>query len=117
MLSAEVGLDSLFFTKYDYQDHQIRHDTKRLEFIWRASPSLGSSAQVFVHTFPGLGDYGPPPGMCFDISCGDQPVQDDPRLEDDNLKYMVDLFVQNALDQAAVTAGDINYYEYNVVNG
>lgn len=32
------------------------------------------------------GNYGPPDGFCWDISCADQPMQDDPDLEDYNVR-------------------------------
>ena len=92
LLTAEVGLDATFFSKYDYQDHSIRRSTKELEFIWRPSPALGASAQTWTGTFPGLGDYGPPPFLCFDYFCqstDDDPVQADRSLEDYNVDFKV----------------------------
>eukprot|EP00897_Mesotaenium_endlicherianum_P007924 jgi/Mesen1/715/ME000109S_10937 len=46
LLGAEAGFDGVFFARGDYQDAQKRRDTKSMEFVWRASPSLGKSAQV-----------------------------------------------------------------------
>ncbi|XP_042503004.1 probable alpha-mannosidase At5g13980 [Macadamia integrifolia] len=48
LLGAEVGFDSLFFARIDYQDREKRKTEKSLEFIWRGSKTLGSSAQVSV---------------------------------------------------------------------
>lgn len=45
-LLAQVGFDSLFFGRIDYQDRAKRKDEKSLEVVWRGSKSLGSSAQV-----------------------------------------------------------------------
>ena len=51
--------------------------------------------------------YGPPSGFCFDSRCSDaNPIQDDPRLEDNNVDYMVDLFVRSAQNDAYVSATD-----------
>ena len=46
LLSAEVGFGGLFFGRIDYQDlaHRLNHSSA--EFVWQASESLGSSAQV-----------------------------------------------------------------------
>ena len=109
LLTAELGLDATFFSKYDYQDHSIRNRTRELEFMWRPSPSLGAGAQVWTGTFPNLGDYGPPPSLCFDYFCQDtsnDPVQADPLLEDYNLDAKVKAFIDYARYQAAVTKGD-----------
>ena len=42
----QLGFDSLFFARIDYQDRAKRKNEKSLEVIWRGSKSLGSSAQV-----------------------------------------------------------------------
>ena len=64
LLSAEVGFDGLFFGRIDYQDLDIRHKESRNEFIWRASPSLGDSSQIFSGlTGEYGGNYGPPSGF------------------------------------------------------
>lgn len=48
LLTAEVGFDAVFLTRIDYQDRAIRIADKNLEMVWRASPSLGPTAQAFV---------------------------------------------------------------------
>nr|POE85660.1 putative alpha-mannosidase [Quercus suber] len=45
LLGAELGFDSLFFGRIDYQDRAKRINEKSLEFVWQGSKSLGSSAQ------------------------------------------------------------------------
>jgi hypothetical protein len=107
LLSAEVGFDGLFFGRIDYQDHNIRMADKNMEFIWRASASFGENAQVFSGAFQS-GNYGAPDGMCFDINCGQDAVNDDPNLEDNNVAQYVEKFVQDALSQAAATRGNID---------
>lgn len=42
----QVGFDSLYFARMDYQDREKRKNEKTLEFVWRGSKSLGSSSQV-----------------------------------------------------------------------
>jgi len=44
----QVGFDSLFFGRIDYQDRAKRKKEKSLEVIWQGSKSLGSSAQVNI---------------------------------------------------------------------
>ena len=107
LLSAEVGFDALFFGRIDYQDHNRRIAAKELEYVWRASASLGKSAQVFTGAFQS-GNYGPPDGFCFDWFCGDLPIQDDRRLEDYNVESRVNDFVTQARNQAGGTRGDID---------
>ncbi|KAI3681306.1 hypothetical protein L6452_36096 [Arctium lappa] len=46
LLGAEVGFDSLFFGRIDYQDRAKRKDDKHLEVIWSGSKSLGSSSHM-----------------------------------------------------------------------
>ncbi|MFS7912179.1 putative alpha-mannosidase [Helianthus anomalus] len=44
--TLNVGFDSLFFGRIDYQDKAKRKGDKTLEVIWRASKRLGSSSHV-----------------------------------------------------------------------
>jgi alpha-mannosidase len=44
----QVGFDSLFFGRIDYQDRDKRKKEKSLEVIWQGSKSLGSSSQVTI---------------------------------------------------------------------
>ncbi len=50
LLSAEVGFDSLWFARIDYQDRATRLANKNMQFLWQASPSLGKDATVSAHT-------------------------------------------------------------------
>ncbi|CAE7688933.1 unnamed protein product [Symbiodinium pilosum] len=106
LLSAEVGFQGLFFGRIDYQDLALRKDKKEAEFIWRASPSLGSDAQVFSGlTGEYGGNYGPPSGFDWDAFSSDETIQDDPQLEDYNVKSRVDDFVKVAMVEASQTRG------------
>ncbi|CAE7840742.1 unnamed protein product [Symbiodinium sp. CCMP2592] len=106
LLSAEVGFQGLFFGRIDYQDLELRREKKEAEFIWRASPSLGSDAQVFTGlTGEYGGNYGPPAGFDWDVTSSDETIQDDPALEDYNVKSRVDDFVAVAMVQANQTRG------------
>ena len=80
--------------RIDYQDRALRQNKSSLETIWRASPSLGKSAQTFYGMMPGYG----PIAWCWDeVACnGGTPILDDPTLEDYNVDYFVNQTVQVA---------------------
>ncbi|XP_071709987.1 alpha-mannosidase At3g26720 isoform X1 [Rutidosis leptorrhynchoides] len=101
LLGAEVGFDSLFFARMDYQDREIRKSDKTLEFVWQGSKSLGSSAQIFTGIFPR--HYDPPDGFTFEINDVSPPIQDDVLLFDYNVRERVDDFVAAAMAQVNVT--------------
>lgn len=69
---TQVGFDSVFFGRIDYQDREKRKGDKSLEVIWRGSKSLGSSSQIFAGAFPK--NYEPPPGGFYYEITDDSPV-------------------------------------------
>nr|GEY53800.1 probable alpha-mannosidase At5g13980 [Tanacetum cinerariifolium] len=101
LLGAEVGFDSLFFGRIDYQDRAKRKGDKHLEVIWRASKSLGSSSQIFAGAFPE--NYEPPSGFYFEVNDDSNIVQDDVNLFDYNVQERVNDFVAAAVSQANIT--------------
>ena len=68
----QVGFDSVFFGRIDYQDREKRKGDKSLEVVWRGSQSLGSSSQIFAGAFPK--NYEPPPGGFYYEITDDSPV-------------------------------------------
>ncbi|KAL2505523.1 Glycosyl hydrolase family 38 protein [Abeliophyllum distichum] len=101
LLGAEIGFDSLFFGRIDYQDRAKRKNEKSLEVVWRGSKSLGSSVQIFAGAFPE--NYEPPSGFYFEVNDASPIVQDDPTLFDYNVQERVEDFVAAALSQANIT--------------
>uniref|UniRef100_A0A2P2MM13 Alpha-mannosidase n=1 Tax=Rhizophora mucronata TaxID=61149 RepID=A0A2P2MM13_RHIMU len=101
LLGAELGFDSLFFARIDYQDRAKRLKDKTLEVVWKGSKSLGSTSQIFTGIFPR--HYDPPDGFTFEINDVSPPIQDDILLFDYNVQERVNDFVAAALDQASVT--------------
>ncbi|XP_057465092.1 probable alpha-mannosidase At5g13980 [Actinidia eriantha] len=101
LLGAEVGFDSLFFGRIDYQDRAKRKIEKSLEVIWQGSKSLGSSAQIFAGAFPE--NYEPPSGFYFEVNDDSPVVQDNINLFDYNVHERVNDFVAAALSQANIT--------------
>ena len=112
LLSAEVGFDALYFGRIDYQDRIERRGNLSLEMIWSASASYGPSNYVFGST-PKDEGYGPPPGLCWDNFCGDEAINDDPALEDNNVDEVVERIVVAAYEQAAFTRGNVS--EMNIM--
>ncbi|XP_021762464.1 probable alpha-mannosidase At5g13980 [Chenopodium quinoa] len=102
LLGAEVGFDSLFFARIDYQDREKRMAEKSLEVVWQGSKSLGATAQIFTGAF-WQGNYEPPDGFHFEVNDDSPVVQDDPTLFDYNVQDRVNAFVAAALSQANVT--------------
>ncbi|PPS19004.1 hypothetical protein GOBAR_AA01555 [Gossypium barbadense] len=101
LLSAEVGFDSLFFARIDYQDRAKRKDEKSLEVVWRGSKSLGSSSQIFAGAFPE--NYEPPSNFYYEVNDDSPIVQDNMELFDYNVPQRVNEFVAAALSQANIT--------------
>jgi hypothetical protein len=87
-----MGFDAFFFWRIDWQDHNIRNSTKEYEFIWRGSQTLGKQTEIWSHTL--YSDYCYFPGFGFEW--GADPIQDDPRLFDVNVKERADAFAQEA---------------------
>ena len=107
LLSAEDGMDALFFGRIDYQDLDLRHKTNRSEFVWRPSPSLGADSQIFTGlTGEYGGNYGPPAGFSFRHNSWDEPIEDNVKLSTYNVPARVDQAVAAAQAQAAMTRGE-----------
>ncbi|CAJ1974897.1 unnamed protein product [Sphenostylis stenocarpa] len=97
LLGAEVGFDSLFFARIDYQDRAKRKGEKTLEVVWRGSKSLGSSSQIFSGAFPE--NYEPPSNFYYEVNDNSPIVQDDVNLFDYNVPQRVNEFVAAAISQ------------------
>lgn len=69
-----------------------------MEMIWRGSRNYGKDSQIFTGVT--YNRYSPLVGFCFDDRCSDPPIQNDPRLYDENVKERVDLFVRETCEQA-----------------
>ncbi|XP_062292629.1 lysosomal alpha-mannosidase [Scomber scombrus] len=98
---AQMGYDGFFFGRLDYQDRTRRMIEKEQELLWRASDSLTPPmADLFTGILPN--GYNPPEGFCWDQSCDDPPIRDDPDLEDYNVDDVVMRFIAAAKNQALV---------------
>lgn len=65
--------------------------------MWQGSASQGLPNAIFTGVL--ANGYGPPDGFNWNSGSGDAPIQDDPRLFDENVKSRVDDFVKAAQDQ------------------
>ncbi|KAJ8001680.1 hypothetical protein DPEC_G00171970 [Dallia pectoralis] len=98
---AQMGYDGFFFGRLDYQDRNRRMASREQEMVWRASESLTPpTADLFTGILPN--GYNPPEGFCWDQSCDDPPIRDDPDLEDYNVEDVVTRFLVIANEQATV---------------
>ncbi|XP_058798646.1 lysosomal alpha-mannosidase-like isoform X2 [Phymastichus coffea] len=116
---AQLGFDGLLFGRLDHQDKRQRLRDRSMEFVWRASPSLGQSADLFTSVL--YNTYSPPPGFCFDILCQDaEPMIDDRDSPDYNIDKRVQQFLNFSRTQASIyrtnnvilTMGEDFHYQY-----
>ncbi|XP_033225298.1 lysosomal alpha-mannosidase-like [Belonocnema kinseyi] len=95
---GQMGFDGLLFARLDYQDRIKRLRSKTAEFIWKGSPSLGKSSNLFTSVL--YNHYSAPDGFCFDIRCQDEPLIDDPESPDYNIAQRVEQFLAFVNNQA-----------------
>ncbi|KAJ1368391.1 hypothetical protein KIN20_029516 [Parelaphostrongylus tenuis] len=96
-LFSLMGYTSLFFARLHYLEKEERLNNKSLEFIWNCSEDL--KTQIFTGVFY-QDNYGPPNGFCFDVLCRDDPIMDNPDLEDYNLDQKISSFVAHVKTQS-----------------
>ena len=84
-----MGFDGLFFGRLDWRDKDTRIKNKELEMIWEA----GYYEEDNLFTGVLYNYYFPPPGLCWDLLCNDEPIMDSPFLHDYNLKARAQDFV------------------------
>lgn len=99
-LFAQFGFDGLFLGRIDYQDNEYRDLQLSREMVWKASANLGYKGTIFTGVLPNISS--PPKQFCFDTHrfyCDDDPIMDNPKLEDYNVDYKVDLFINYTLQE------------------
>ena len=79
-----MGIQAFFFARIDRQDKSVRLDQKKMEMVWHPLQYTGDASN-YIFTHVNYYHYSPPPGFCFDVRCEDEPIKDDPSLEDYNL--------------------------------
>uniref|UniRef100_A0AC35FAW4 Alpha-mannosidase n=1 Tax=Panagrolaimus sp. PS1159 TaxID=55785 RepID=A0AC35FAW4_9BILA len=91
-IAVGIGYEALFFARMHYLEHDARVKNKSLEFVWSTSDDFNEN-QILTGQFYS-GDYGPPPGYCFDIMCADDPIVDAPQLQGYNIDAKVDELIK-----------------------
>lgn len=104
VMSVEAGLTSVFFGRSDYRELKMRYANSSLEYIWRAGKSRDT--RIFASQLYGQGKYG---GYYSwfpfeETNARDRNyVQDDPTMQDYNVKEWVDRVVGKAIAQGKQT--------------
>ncbi|UJR12010.1 hypothetical protein I4U23_016188 [Adineta vaga] len=102
-LFAQMGFDGLFFGRADYHDLVIRSLQRTREMVWQTTADLLDHQNwLFTGILPLY--YMTPPTFCYDITCRDPPIMDDPNLHDYNVPERVEAFIGEALTQAQLYA-------------
>jgi len=96
-LFSKMGFEGFFFGRIDYQEQQWRNDTREMEFMWRNSKSFGQETDMWSHVL--YASYSYLTGFAWEY--GDEPVQDDPRLFNYNVKRRADVFAELVRERAA----------------
>ena len=88
---AQMGYDGLFIGRDDILDEFERAYKKTREMLWRPSRNLGQAADIFTGLLPiGYATY---PFLCFDSSCSDNPIIDNPDSDEYNLDLKIAEFL------------------------
>ncbi|KAK5583774.1 hypothetical protein RB653_005374 [Dictyostelium firmibasis] len=92
---GQLGFDAFIIGRMDYQDIDGRLENKQMEFMWRSTQSTPEN-QVFTSVLRAM--YCTPDG--FNFEQGDDPIQDDPNLFDNNVESRSEQFTQIAMEYA-----------------
>lgn len=93
-LFQDSGYDAVFFQRIDYREKNIRKKNKSLEIIWNTNINLNQkngNPGLFTGIF--YNSYCSPDFFCFDTNCNDEPIKDDPDLEEFNVNQKVHSFI------------------------
>ena len=95
-LFAEMGFEGLFFARIDKADKEIRKRDKSLQMWWYGGEEDEDTSKIFTGVFDN--HYSSPTGFNFDILAQDEPINDNPRLEEYNVDERLAEFEQFVLD-------------------
>lgn len=91
-LLAQMGFEGMFLGRIHYQDIADRRSHKQMEFMWSPTRSQGHNDDLWTSVLFNM--YCPPSGLNWDVQTTDNPVQDDPELEDMNVEEIAYQFQQ-----------------------
>uniref|UniRef100_A0A914C2F7 alpha-mannosidase n=1 Tax=Acrobeloides nanus TaxID=290746 RepID=A0A914C2F7_9BILA len=92
-LMAMMGYDSLWFAREHYLEHEMRRSNRALQMMWHVS----DDNQTTILTGAFYAHYNMPGGFNFDIMGNDDPIQDNPNLENYNLDEKLSTFVNDLI--------------------
>ena len=78
-----MGFAGVFFARIDFADKEERKASQTLQMWWEGGEVADNSSTIFTGVFDN--HYSNPKGFCWDVLCEDEPINDDPRLEEYNL--------------------------------
>ncbi|XP_050536747.1 lysosomal alpha-mannosidase-like [Daktulosphaira vitifoliae] len=121
-LFTQLGFDGLFFGRLDVEEKSQRLKNKTAEMIWKSSPNLGQSADLFTHAL--YNRYSSPNGYCFDVLCESDPIIDDKESPEYNVKqkgetlidYIHKQSLQYKTNNIILTMGDDFHYTAAGIN-
>jgi alpha-mannosidase len=102
--TAQAGFQAVHWARDDFQEFKQRSAAKTNELFWYPSPSMGKQGGTFASSL--FYYYYPPPGFNWCYGSSDDPIQDDPTLENYNVQSRVNDFITNVMAQANATQGE-----------
>lgn len=105
LLTAEMGMDSLYFGRMHYVELENRQRDGECEGLWETTTKTDTATPELI--FWGLsgsfsGNYGAPKGFCFDVLCDDDPLVG---LKEEALEGRIRSFLSLVAEQASRTKG------------
>ncbi|KAJ8951630.1 hypothetical protein NQ318_012300 [Aromia moschata] len=97
-LLTQMGMDAIFFARFDYRDIAKRRSEKTMDMLWTGSANLGSESNLFASGL--YHQYNCPAGFCFDIKCNDPPIITNPNSPEYNWENRINEFVNFIKEQS-----------------
>ncbi|VDO92022.1 unnamed protein product [Soboliphyme baturini] len=97
-LFLQMGLKGMFFARLHYNDRQKRIQERSLEAFWDCSGTTGTKERMLTSVF--YEHYMPPSRFCFDASCMDDPIVEDPTSPSYNIEDLAKAFINVSTQQA-----------------
>ena len=91
-----MGFEGLFFARIDYRDKEERKGSQSLQMFWEGGEEDDLSSTIFTGVFDS--HYSNPAGFCWDILCTDEPINDDPELDEWNVEQKMEQFENYVID-------------------
>lgn len=96
MASPSAGFNGMYFMRADWQEIRLRNNQTTTEMVWAPSATHGMNGATYAGIL--YGGYCTVAGLSMDFYSDDEPVRDDPTLEDNNVAAIVNATVAIVLD-------------------